>query len=1129
MTMMLPTEILLVVTKNRFLLRMPDTIHQKNNQVSSGNIVGGNLTINQSVSPEMILGPMQNILTYIRHRNPIAAQEILDTLLSTSHLDNQTKGVLDILVILISIAKRSAPENAYSKITNFLNSNPESICIDIAISALMRLDICNDRPADAKRHYAEMVSPAGYCQEVLFEFLADQQTLEECFNNNAHQLAEPALCGVVRGLLRCASYELAISASERLNAIYPCFNSKAVQLIVKCSRLNKKLYPTHFWLTCNSDRKKIILLADETALLIEECKGKDYRVVVQAYAFLNYLYGDHKKLVDACWSNITNIETLDGEFSLYLRRIMQKDFEDGEGVFYDIRKSENDFSYRKYLVQRLSQSDELSTEEVILFGRFAEGKVVRDWINRGGVVTTESDLERDFIAIELKCYAYDDSKKSKDDIRNSVDCFLIHQKDNFKNLNLPKLFDLTSKLLDIGLAHQVAILLQPIAPKVDLWPSPLIRNYIHALLESDQLATLKNIISEIHQSDWDVFIWQIKARQLDLVDDKPGAILAIKSALELSPLSLQCWHHWLFLHKHSNIPNEHYSKLLEEIPNEIFIHKSKLAWQILYEISTSGEFSRAENIIVNWFIQDPDLCAKEITDFQVFRSATGNKESIDTVAATTEHCLGGYRYMINGRSSFKLIVQGVGRSHSCILDHTSTLGNVLLGLKIGESIQNGMQEIQLLETLPPYVAIFRLALELRQANNDGSDCFYSFSLPEDPEEMIAELEKKIHAVDDGNKQQLICENHQIPLFLKGRALGNDCPVHSALHHLTNKKSVKLPLPTVGEMQLKEVIIDIYVATYLGLTGLIYGFIESKIEFIITVETRSCLRNFIEQVTSDNYMRIGVTAEGRLWRVTSEDVQPQIEGVLLAINYILESAKNVSPNLVDMPSNILQIEDALDGSTYSSLRLSISNDLPWLCIDEVFAQLSFRSGYRVINAREFFSSIGMNVEIIKKLPGLCHHVCSGLPYPLTYDEIIQMANLDDEHAQYYLAEILSMYPNAYADINSAVEHLSKIIILTLVKAYVNGEILNGLRAYNPKNNGYAERVFNVCCYLSLQVKGELSAERKLAFLLYTLVNRLHDANELIQLVKILGSNFIAGHFLSFKEVNKGVRDYSSKNG
>ncbi|WP_323816507.1 PIN domain-containing protein [Cellvibrio sp. NN19] len=1109
---------------------MSDSIYQNNNRVVNGSIVGGDLTINQAVSPKMIIGPIQNILTYIRHRNPNVAQEVLDILLSTSHLDSQTKGVLDVLAILIAVARSNPPENAYSKVMNFLGGGLESICSDIACSALMRLDISNRRLADAKSRYEKIESPASYCQEVFFEYVADQKSLEDCLDN-AHQFSEAVLCGVARGLLRCESYDLALSVSEKLNSIYPCFNSKIIQLIVKCANLNKNLYPTHYWLTSNSNRKEIRALADETTLLIEECKGMDYRAVGQAYAFLNYLHGDHKELINVCWSYITNIEALNKEFSFYLRATMEKDFEDGEGVLYDMKKSENDFSYRKSLIQRLSESEELSTEEAILFGHIADSKVVRDWVGRGGVVATKSDLERDFIAIELKCYAHDGTRRSKEEIKNSVETFLIHQKGNFHNLNLPKLYDLTTRLLDINLAHQVAVLLQPIIPQIDLWPSPIVKNYVRALLESDQLATLKNIVSEISQGDWDVYIWQIKARQLDLVDDKSGAIAAIESALKLSPLSLQCWHHWLLLNKRNSIRNEQYSKLLGEIPDDIFAHrfKSQLAWQILYELSMNGEFSRAERIIVNWFIHDPDLCAKAITNFHFSRSFAGGDEAVDAVAATTEHCLGGYQYTINGKSYLKLIVQGVDSNHSCILDSASRLGNILQELKVGESKQNGMQDIKLLETLPPYVAVFRLSLELRQANNDGSDCFHSFSLPEDPEEMIRELEKKIQATDDRSKQQLIYENPQFPLFLKGHAMGSGCPVHSALHHLTNKNSVKLPLPTVGEMQLKGIIIDIYAATYLGLTGLIHGFIESKVEFTITAETRAYLIDFVRQVTSDDYMRIGVTNEGKLWRVISDEVQPQIEEVLLSINYILEYAKNVSPKLVDMPPSIIQIEDALDGSTYSSLRLSITNDLPWLCIDEAFAQLSFKSGYRVINAREFFSTIGAAIEIRKKLPGLYHHVCSGLPYPLTYEEIIQMASLDDEHVHYYLAEILSMYPNAHADINSAVEHLSRVVILTLVKAYVNGEILNGLRVDNPKNNGYAERVFNVCCFISMQVKNDLNAERKLAFLLFTLINRLHDAGDMIQIVKILGSHFISGHFLNFEEVNAGVRDYSLKNG
>lgn len=61
----------------------------------------------------------------------------------------------------------------------------------------------------------------------------------------------------------------------------------------------------------------------------------------------------------------------------------------------------------------------------LFYGHIADGKVVRDCVGRGGVVATKSDLERDFIAIQLKCYARDGARKSKDEIKYCVENFLI--------------------------------------------------------------------------------------------------------------------------------------------------------------------------------------------------------------------------------------------------------------------------------------------------------------------------------------------------------------------------------------------------------------------------------------------------------------------------------------------------------------------------------------------------------------------------------------------------------------------------------------------------------------------------------------------------------------------------------
>lgn len=1105
---------------------MNDNVTQNNNNVTNGSVVGRDLIINQCISPEMIREPVENVMAYIRHRNVEAAQGTLDTLLSTSHIDGRAKGLLEALKILIEIAKEQKIDGAIQKMEKFLRTAPDALCEDIAISALIRLDINSKRLKEAEKRFTSLDAPGDYCKEIFLESIADRPTLRDFYSKKVDVLTEITLCGLVRGLLRCEDYELAIELSERLIDAYPSFNSEVIHLIIKFTKLRVDNSMRSYWLTSNSERRKFLWVADKITSLMDTCNGKDKRVIEQALEILPYLVGDHAPLVQSCLNNITNIELQNPDAARYLRKTVEGKLDGSDGVLYEINKVQKDSMYRNSVIQRLISAEEITAQELILFSRVAGNKTIGEWVKNGGKVASDDDLERDFLNIEIQNRAGDGSPASKELIKRAVDNFVANHSLHLSELNMVMLFDLTSRLLDSGLAHEVIKLLQPIVPTVDIWPSPIVRNYLRALLEGDQLTTLRNLMSEIYQDEWDDFIWQIEARKLDLIGDSAGAIAAIQTALTFFPLSLSCWYHYISLYKRTRAQDE-YEVILKSIPEEIFSGqlKSETAWHLLFELSISECRPRAEKIIVSWFIENPDACAKAVTDLHFARAALG-KEVNYTPVAETEFCVGGFNYLIDDQQTTKLIVRGVDSNHASILSSTSPLGELLLGLNVGESVQSGMQEVKLLERLPPYVGVFRVSLELRQVNNDGSDCFYSLKMPEDPDEMIASLEKKMASLESG-RNQIILGDQRIPLFLKGRRYGGSCPVHAALEQLTKKETFKHPLPPLGETQPQKIIVDVYATVYLGLTGLINGLVKSNVDIYITNETRAYLKDFLRQINNDNYMRLGVNAKGRLWRLTGGEVRSQTADVPLAIEFMLENSKSIPPNLVDMPPDLLQIQEVVDASIYSSMRLSIANDIPWLCIDEMFAQLSFKSNYPVVNAFQFFLSLASKIEIEKKLPGLYLHACSGLPYPLTYDDLLQMASLNDENAQYFLAEILKLYPNTYPNLEFAADHLSKIVILSLSKAYIEGHILNGLRAHNPTYNGLAERIFNVCCFLSLQVNDGNNAERKLAFLLYKIFTKLKNSGDMTKLVQVLSANFIMGHFLNFDEINAGLGDYSTQ--
>lgn len=97
-------------------------------------------------------------------------------------------------------------------------------------------------------------------------------------------------------------------------------------------------------------------------------------------------------------------------------------------------------------------------------------------------------------------------------------------------------------------------------------------------------------------------------------------------------------------------------------------------------------------------------------------------------------------------------------------------------------------------------------------------------------------------------------------------------------------------------------------------------------------------------------------------------------------------------------------------------------------------------------------------------------------------------------------------------------LTELLVPVLGKAYLDGHILRGLRIHNPSNNGYAEKVFNACCYVSMQCDDGSIAERKLAMFLCKLFIRFNEIPPMIEVLKAMAWAFATGHFMDISMLN-----------
>ena len=375
----------------------------------------------------------------------------------------------------------------------------------------------------------------------------------------------------------------------------------------------------------------------------------------------------------------------------------------------------------------------------------------------------------------------------------------------------------------------------------------------------------------------------------------------------------------------------------------------------------------------------------------------------------------------------------------------------------------------------------------------------------------------------GDRSNKINANPKIPLFMKGYYEQNQSPVQAALIQLNNKKSFKHPLPDFGEQNSNIMILDVYSIVYLAMTGLINGLDNLSTKTILTIETKSYLEDWCSHINDKDYLTINVHPDGGLIRTTSAEIQERTSDIQKGIKQIITRSKVINPKIVDFPTELLMLYNILDLSVLSSIKLMIANDISYLCIDPHFSQLFNATNYKVVNANLFISQLSHGLRLEQKQGGLYSHVTVGIPFPITYSDMLLLSQSKKDHAHYFLSELLKMYPDTFSDIHVAVSLTSEVLRFVLITAFIDGEILRGLRVYNPRNNGYAERIFNACFTMVMYCRDKHEMGYKLALLYIKLQEIFQDIRTMRELINLLALRFFQGHFININEVNQHINE------
>lgn len=1113
---------------NKNELFPPRQIHKGSGDNVNGdkhvnNINNNNLYIADIVLPKNIQKSVLDILNDLRDHKTDGAKTKLTVLKSLDNLDEECSAIIEALSIHSNLIEKDNIENDLYVINTYLTKYENPLIRDLCLSALIELLYKQDKHYEALERFKYEKNPGEYAKKSYFTFLADSAELQTTFNSSKYNLTERELDGIVCGALRQNQGELAYNVAEYLNQDFNSYNSQFLLLYSKAVKLNPIISKVHYWLCTSEQRNELLDISTQLIQLFEQSENKDYCIFNIATPIINYLRGDHDGLLSLCRKYINEVKKVD-EFvaNCIDKNVVSRNISTSE---IDLYKVDDDENYKQEALKHVLRKEQISTKEFFLLSQFASPQQIKNWLEKHGEFSTEKKIESDFNSFYLKTLSVINNKDLHYIYQVKCDFYsLINKYPDIKNEVDPEyILELSKNLFNIGLSFEASRLLNSLIISYDdFWNSPLINFYIKCLYQSQQYLHLYKLLDKVQKETWDSDIFIIKAKINSFNGNFIGSEKIINESLNFNKLNLASWEYLVNLHR--TLKTNEIECILNNIPDELFNKPSKIGKRLLILMAKNNLFNKAEKIIISWFIQDPNKTAIHMTDFNLSLGVNDVE-----FASKINNCLGGITYQLADKIFTKLIVENPEPNQEIFLDISSPLLNFLNKLAIGEKTKYLMNEIEILARTSPYETAVKLAIELREKLNDGSDCFHSFTLPNDPNKINQFFKERLSFDKDPEKDEIF-KNPRFPIIFKTHFMDKtQDPINAALIQFTNNKYAKHNLIDLGDESAKDIILDVYTICYLTLTQLSKNIEQAGLNIKITIETKSYLENWIAKFESGRYLKIGVDDNGKLIRTTSDDIKIYYSDMIHEIKHIIKIADIVYPKLIDVPSDLVFFYSSIDTATYSTILASISLDIHLLFIDQVFSEYLQDFGVKIYNPMRLFLKLGNYLDFQSKKLGLYLHASNCIPYALSPKDFFLLAESEDDCANKWLVKMINQYPRT---INNNFEKYTKFLASTLSKFIVNGirqhKFLQGstnqdFRVNKPFCFG-VDDVFFACCNNILKYPSKLASEEKLAIFLYDLTDYYkvysykinYDSRKLIQLIKwldIATDYFISGHFMN----------------
>ncbi|SDY39434.1 GapS6b family protein [Acinetobacter kyonggiensis] len=1071
---------------------MTESITQKHN--GSGDNILGDKIINQSMQAVDFVKVAYNLYYLINIGSFDKAESKLE---SNIHIPSKSAGVvelLEVLTIYLNSKRSLRVEGDLNTIKRAIRSgSPEFLDFYKAILVEVTYLTSESEALEVYNNFSE--DRSDYLDNINLRYFAYEDELKETFSKKTLVLDELGLLFLARGLARVEKREEALIVLEKIKDDDK--NLKILKLVILYDKLLDKLDRPLEYLEENIVEEFFSIAFSFLELIKDESEiGQNaLRLLINLVIKSNFSICN---ILDVALKFINVIRPISSEVADALENYSEKNVEINQNILSKI----NDLKPLK-LEEAILCLNAVALNKTNL-------KVLIRWISQCREVEDENKFDKDLLTLVLKSFVFKD-KKNVSEFEEEFSKFLDYKERKFRSIHPFYIITLCENLFVFKKQQFLNTnrLLEKVVSK-NSSQSRVYLYYLYSLMNLEKYDTLKSHIQNIDSNNISSDFLILRARYYGVIGDYGNSKNDYIAIVDYYKDSLNIWLDYLLLSlKHESVDQT--KTILDDIPEKILTPRAKNIFRFIYLVYTEIDSVYAEKLITKLFLMEPNFVAPYLCNMHLTLIAN-KKELVSNL--NYDNVFEGVIYEVEGERKQKLIVSDDVSNFSHFINIDYDLGTSLAEMNEGEERFIGYQKIKLIEKQPSFITIFQIATTITEDNRHNSSDFTFLSLKVRDNFIVEDMKEILQRFTRDDHTENLISNPDLTMYIKGSLFKNHEEFETVLKILQNSKANFCLSNGVGNTTASEaLIVDIYSFIYLCFNNNYKALIQSGIKIFLTQETFDVVFAWINKVTDDSFLSVALVEES-LVKTDSNTVDAYYASFIDQLKELLEYAKIISPNIIDLPDFANEIRDILSPSVFSTLRLSIANDIPWLCLDSALRTIFVKQNdVKVVKLHDFLSLLGNYLEFEERKTSIIQWSNFGLFTVYSYTDLIDLARSTDSNDWILLKNLLNETPLSFNNDEQALVVLSAIMKLTLVK-------------YLKKNNlietTSLENLIFACLNKCMQSIYGKFREDRLAKVIVEVIDSIRFSEYLFKIFCNFLGHYAVGNFLNITYINERIK-------